>query len=468
MERLKKIEAAAREYLAAEDEAACKSLRPALDAWDGDLEALAALLRPRPAEKAPTGWLLSQPFRSPRLAGKYPEQPITLYVPPDYDPARPYGLVIFLHGGGKGRGDGGKHTYDTQMCNDIFESCGRIVCFPSAPPNDWSWARWHLPEADAYISDVIEEIEFFYHLDPDNVVLGGTSMGGMGANHMAHRFADRLASVFASASHWDFACWPSLMGTTLWIMHGVNDATLFRRRHGTDVEFARAAKLRLEQAGVAHVYREHSGGHGLVDGRWILREWLMWSRDKRRDPFYPRVVAVTPRGLTPWSDWRRHKTPLAAHQNSTDFHDLPAAPHARWVTIEGTGPETILFDMMTMSDCRDEVENDWSEITFTIKRKHIPGALVEAVIRDDKVIEVTPRNATSFTLWLHPKMAPLDNVRIYVKGKERFHGAVKPCVSTMLDSYLRRRDWGMLYPARVTIEDDGTWATMDQLKVTPR
>ncbi len=32
MERLKKIEAAAREYLAAEDEAACKSLRPALDA----------------------------------------------------------------------------------------------------------------------------------------------------------------------------------------------------------------------------------------------------------------------------------------------------------------------------------------------------------------------------------------------------------------------------------------------------
>ena len=458
-------------YIAAENESERARLRKELDAAGieyPDFDEIIKGLRPVRPDKVLTGWQLSRQFQSPALAGKYPDQPITVYVPPDYDPARVYGLVIMLHGGGQGAGDGGLHFYNCTGVNDLMESSGRIVCYPSAPPNTRSWSRWHLPEAERYLMDVITELEYFYNLDPHNVILGGTSMGGMGANHMAHRLSDRFASVFSSSSHWDLAYWHCLAGMTMWISQGVNDAVMFRRRHGTDIEFARAAKMRLDQAGVPCFYRENSGGHPLLDGRPALYEWPKWSRDQRRDPFFPRVVAVTPRGLTPWSDWRRHKIPSAAYQNHTDFHDLSDAPHARWVTIDAVGKETIMFDMMTMADCRDAVEDDWNNITFNVRRKHIPGGVVDAFIRDDGVIEVTPKNVKQFTLWLHPEMGiNPDDTRIMVWGRERFHGKITCNLVTLLDSYLRRRDWGLLYPARVTISDEkGEWETRDQLKVS--
>jgi len=459
----------ARDYLACASDEARNGLRADLESQEGDLQEIVEALKPQRPDRPETGWMLSRPFKSPRLAGKYREQPITLYVPPSYDASKAHGLLVFLHGGGQGRGDHGRHFYDHNAAvNPLFEACGRIVCYPSAPPNERCWSRWQLPEADQYLADVIEEIEHFCHVNPNDMILGGHSMGGMGAYHMAHRFADRFASVLASAGHWDFACWRALMGTTLWINQGINDAILFRRRHGTDVEFARLARQRLEQAGVPVVYREHSGSHHLCDALWVLREWLGWCRDQRRDPFFPHVVAVTPRGLTPWSDWRRHKAPLAAYENSTDFHSIPESPHARWVTIEGVGRETILFDMVTMSDCRDEVEDDWSNFRLTLKRKHIPGGIAEARVREDKAIEVMPRNVTGFTLWLHPGMVDFQDVRVLVRGQERFRGPLRPSLATLLDSYLRRRDWGLLYPAKVTVADDGTWESKDQLNVTPR
>ncbi len=459
----------ARAYLDADDDLQRAALRPALEDFDGDLEAVAAALRPATAAEPERGWLLSQPFRGPRLAGRHPDQPLTLFVPPDYDPAQPRGLLIFLHGGGQGRGDHGRHLYDhNPWLNALAEESGRIVCYPSAPPHDRCWSRWQLPEADAYLEDVIEELESLYRLDPHDRILGGHSMGGMGAYHMAHRFADRFASVLASAGHWDLACWRALLGTTLWINHGQNDAILFRRRHGTDVAFARLARQRCAEAGVDCVYREHSGCHHMGDALWVLREWLDWSRDRRRDPCFPHVVAVTPRGLGAWTDWRRHKVPLAAFENHTDFHSVAPAPHARWVTIEGVGPETILFDMAVMRDCRDEVEDDWNDFSLALKRKHVPGGIVEARLREDRAIEVMPRNVTALTLWLHPAMVDLGDVRVVVRGQERFHGAVRPCLATLLDSYRRRRDWGLLYPARITIADDGTWQHKDQLKIQPR
>ena len=460
---LKRAVELSREYL--DHPEARERLREELDAFEGDLDAAVAELRPTPPADAPRGWSLSRTFESPGLEGKYPEQPITVYCPPDYDPAKPRGLVLFLHGGGHGRGDGGLHTYKSQGINDLFLPSGRIVCYPSAPPHDRSWARWHLPEAEGYLADVITELEHLYNIDPNDVILGGISMGGMGAYHLSRRMADRFASFFAASGCWDFAFWPSLTGTTFWILHGLNDATLFRRRHGTDVAFARIARQRLVEAGVDHVYREHSGGHALLDGRPALREWLETSRSQKRDAHYPHVVAVTPRGCTPWCDWRRHKIPLAAHQNRTDFHDLPDSPHARWVTIDGVGDECLMYDMMTMSDCRDAVEEDWNNIAVTLKRKHIPGGLVEATICDKGTIEVTVRNVTGFTLWLHPEMVDFSDVRVIVRGEERFRGALRPSLATLLDSYLRRQDWGLLYPARITIEGDETWETKDQLQL---
>jgi hypothetical protein len=42
-------------------------------------------------------------------------------------------------------------------------------------------------------------------------------------------------------------------------------------------------------------------------------------------------------------------------------------------------------------------------------------------------------------------------VMIVVNGKMRFAERVTPSLATALESYLRRRDWGLIYPMKVTI-----------------
>ena len=62
-------------------------------------------------------------------------------------------------------------------------------------------------------------------------------------------------------------------------------------------------------------------------------------------------------------------------------------------------------------------------------------------------------------------MVDFKKVRIIINGKERHNGAVKPSLATLLESYQRRRDWGLLYPAKLTFEADESWKTLDQLKI---
>jgi hypothetical protein len=42
-------------------------------------------------------------------------------------------------------------------------------------------------------------------------------------------------------------------------------------------------------------------------------------------------------------------------------------------------------------------------------------------------------------------------VVVKVDGKERFDGRVKPSLATALESYERRRDWGMIYPIKIEV-----------------
>jgi pimeloyl-ACP methyl ester carboxylesterase len=462
----------AKDYLEQENPVELIKLQKKLDEFSGDFAEVVEKLKPTPPAKVETGSFFQHPFSNKKLFAKFPWARMSYSVPKDYNSKKKYGLLIFLHGGGNGVETTSPDRYlDPDGPNglgDIFQDCGRIVCAPCAPPSMQSFARWNLPVNDDYIAGIIDEMSMKYNIDPDNIILAGHSMGGQGANHMAHRFADRFASVLSSASSWDLAYWASLTGTAYWSVQGVNDATMFLRRHGTDISFTRLAKLRLDQAGVKNFAKEHQGRHHSGHSRTTLKEWLSWCDDEsnRRDPFYPHVVAVTPRGMTPWIDFKRHKKPLAANQNHLDFHDLPESPHARWVTIDEKGEETIMYDMLEMSDCCDTIEEDWNNFALNLKRKHLNGALVEAFIENKNLIEVSPVNVKKFTLWLHPEMVDFEHLKVYVCGKLMFNGSVKPSLGTVLESYRRRRDWGMLYQAKLTFEDkEGSWKQRDQLKI---
>ena len=68
-------------------------------------------------------------------------------------------------------------------------------------------------------------------------------------------------------------------------------------------------------------------------------------------------------------------------------------------------------------------------------------------------IEVTTQNVSRLTVWLHPKMVDISQpVTISVDGEVQFAGRVKPSLATAMQSYERRRDWGLIYPIKVELQ----------------
>jgi hypothetical protein len=43
-------------------------------------------------------------------------------------------------------------------------------------------------------------------------------------------------------------------------------------------------------------------------------------------------------------------------------------------------------------------------------------------------------------------------VQVTVDGELRFNKQVAPSLPTLLDSFARRRDWGLVYPAKITLD----------------
>jgi len=109
---------------------------------------LKALKAPRDYPAAPTGRL---PDQSVIINGK--ENPYGLYVPKDYQPARPYPLIICLHGAGF---DGSSYLdrWQPRLGERYLLACPTIDA-----------AAWWTPEAEELVSAVFREVTRNYHVD---------------------------------------------------------------------------------------------------------------------------------------------------------------------------------------------------------------------------------------------------------------------------------------------------------------
>ena len=78
--------------------------------------------------------------------------------------------------------------------------------------------------------------------------------------------------------------------------------------------------------------------------------------------------------------------------------------------------------------------------------------MIEAVNLGGNRLKVTTTNVSRFTLWLHPTMVDFGKpVQVTVNGEPRFDARVAPSLATALESFERRRDWGLVYPAKITL-----------------
>jgi phospholipase/carboxylesterase len=170
----------------------------------------------------------------------------SLYVPEDYDPSRPYPLVMALHGGsGHGR---------LFLWSWLRETRGRgvILVAPTAIGNTWSLME---PAADtANLARVLEDVAARWRVDRTRLLLTGMSDGGtftlLSGIDEESPFT-HLAPV-ASSFHpllLAMAAPRRIRNLPVYLVHGALDWMF-------PVAIARTAQHALGAAGAAVTYRE--------------------------------------------------------------------------------------------------------------------------------------------------------------------------------------------------------------------
>jgi predicted esterase len=425
-----------RQYLTTHDSPERSRLAFQLAGYEGDIEPIIKRLSARAYEQATPGYHPIRHFSVRELRKNHPKELLYFDVPESYRPDTPTGLIVFMHGGGKTTSLRAPRVYldfadeetppTKSLLGDLFAATGMIAVGASALEANTS-RRWCVQEADEYLADVIAECKSRFNIDPDRVFLMGHSMGGFGAYHHIQRKPDRFAAVVASSGSWSLAYWPVIQGTPLCIVHGVHDARDGVRWHFTDIEYARWTDKILTQQKLDHVYLEHDGKHAVGFAREKIAEFFKSAGQLRRDPYFPHVALASPVGF----------------KQSFCY----PVQHNRWLTLDKAVDGQLNYDALLVHGANDF--STWRLEHRVVQQK---GAAIEAVNRGDNTIVVTTRNVARFTVWLHPRMVDLAKpVVILVNGRRQFSGRVRPSLATALESYLRRDDWGLIYPIKVEL-----------------
>ena len=445
------------------------SLEKMLANYEGDVDAVIAAITPRgSAEHADIKGeeIKGDTFTVPKLLARNEDHPFNFYVPSHYDPAKPMGLILWMHGGGtykpganiKRRSVEGK-LKEMEAGDYILiaaEAC-HGVNFPEGAVLDAMAGRWSVPASERYLSDLVNEFMHRYHIDPNRIILEGYSMGGIGAYNHAMR-TDRFAGVGIGGGAWTWGTFDTMINTPVFIWHGKNDSYWNSpkdcRNRMTDVSHGRFAHEILSELGYPHVYVETDGTHNKVnlrDGKWFSPTDLFysgkegWIVDKRRDPYPQKVIAMTPRGNYEIVDPKTSGDPF---RQAESLHD-------HWVSIEKytAGPVPVDYlikeGMIKTAATREE----WLNYSSTRSKSTFQGARIEMENLGNNRFVAKTMHVDSYSLWLHPKMGIDFNrpIEVTTNGVTTTFEA-KPSLLTALQSFERKEDWGLIYPAKVVID----------------
>lgn len=459
--------ASARGWLDAAPEQRAK-FEPVLKSFEGDIDAVIAEVRPKgsPNHAKTVGReVKGDTFVVPKLLARNEDHPFTYYVPPHYDPAKPMGLILWMHGGGTYKP--GKNVTrrsvegklkEMNAGNFILvaaEACHGVNFPPGAEPDKMA-GRWSVPASERYLSDLVNEFMHRYHIDPNRVILWGYSMGGIGAYNHAMR-TDRFAAVGIGGGSWTWGTFDTMLNTPVYIWHGSRDSYWNSRddcrNRMTDVCHARFAHEILTELGFEHIYVETEGGHGDVNrmnGKWFDATARFFAGktgfivNKTRDPYPKRVIAMTPRGNYEMIDPKTSGDPFRQAESR----------HDRWVSIEGHTPGPVPVDHLIKTGTIRTASSreQWLDYSATRERATFQGARIEAANLGDNRFEATTTHVDSFSLWLHPQMADLSRpITVIVNGTETRH-TPQPGLLTALKGFERKEDWGLIYHAVIKVE----------------
>ncbi|MFO0552276.1 MAG: PHB depolymerase family esterase [Polyangiaceae bacterium] len=163
------------------------------------------------------------------------DRPVTVHVPPGYDPTTPAPLVVLLHGYGAS-GDLEDVYLDVSTA---ARDRGVVFAAPTGTPDLVGRAFWNATDAccnfdgldvddEGYLMGLVDEIAMTVEIDPKRVYFIGHSNGAFMSHRLACNHADRIAGIvtLAGALSTDLtACEPSEPVSVLHV-HGTADDTI--------------------------------------------------------------------------------------------------------------------------------------------------------------------------------------------------------------------------------------------------
>lgn len=121
-----------------------------------------------------------------------------LYVPPSYTQQTPVPLVISIHG----FSDWPAHHMEMTGWNDLADEYGFLVAYPSGVgfPKRWRAGSPSNEETNSmvdvsFISDLIDQLQQDYTIDPARIYVNGMSNGGGMTYLLACKLPERIAAV---------------------------------------------------------------------------------------------------------------------------------------------------------------------------------------------------------------------------------------------------------------------------------
>lgn len=232
------------------------------------------------------------------------DQPYSLYVPSSYDPKRAYSLLIGLHGYS---GD------DVESLQKLLGGYRPEDFLVVAPLGRGDLGYRSLGEVD--VLDVIQEIQTFYHINPDRIYLTGWSMGGSGTWRLGQLYPHRFAAIAPFCGWTGISFLVNMRNLPAMVVHGAADPVI-------PVYLDQmAANFLQEYLGAPLDYHELPGvGHD------VWTEWVKlkgnkglfdYFRKHKRNP-WPKRVSIIINHLRYakqyWVEVQELATPLAVGQ----------------------------------------------------------------------------------------------------------------------------------------------------------
>ena len=257
--------------------------------------------------------------------------PFRYFVPPGYDGAQQYPLILFLHGAGERGNDNEAQLNNNangamRLLDDANLALQPVFMIAPQCPTDGWWSGGTLTSA----IHLVDQLSATYNIDPERIYVTGLSMGGMGTWSAVTAQPDRFAAAVPMSGNGDTNPAGAVSAIPFWFFHAANDGTV-----GVEGSDNLVAALRNSSGNVIYT-RYDTGGHGIWPVAYVhplLFQWLVSQQRGAPSAITPPILRIE--SPTDQPGWTTQDTTIDLAGSAN--HDTDAIESVAWDLLGGSG-----------------------------------------------------------------------------------------------------------------------------------